>query len=303
MEYREVLCAAEKAAGNPETISRIRYWTNVMGKLYGEDALTYDPFSELDKTLRALLNRRISVYAVSRMFREFGLDPGIRRPDSLDISKVPVILKDEPPRCFNDIWQEIQYFIGDISLFDAVGSDTYEVEFPLLEKMSGYYASQEEIELMEEEVDEIMGLEAIPLLEDCADAEEIRDVCSEVKEVLVHQSGISLIIERMLVYKQLAEAEIPEEEEKLREKILWHRLSVLLEPWCESSFVSTVPVTLTTTNYDNEDNGIFYPRDTTRLDVVELGFRFLALLFLEYAKRNFVHREQDAAEVRVHERR
>ena len=293
MELKEVMRAAEKAAGNLETISRIRYWTRVMDKLYGNDALTFDPFSEVDKTLCALLNRRISVYAVSRMFREFGLDPGISCPDSLDISKVPVNLKDEPPNCFDDIWQEIQYVIGDTSLFNAVGSDIYEVEFPLLEKMSGYYLSQEETECMEKDVDEIMRLEAIPLIEDCADDKELKDVCNEFKGSLVHESGISLIIERILVYKQLAEAQIPAEEEKLRETILQHHLSILLEPWCDYSFRSAVPVTLTTTNYDNEDNGIFYPRDITRLDVVELGFRFLALLYVEYAKRNYGQKDPD----------
>ena len=62
----------------------------------------------------------------------------------------------------------------------------------------------------------------------------------------------------------------------------------MLEPWYEARPVGAeIPVIVTTTNLYDPDNGIMYARDLSRIDINELGFRFLALLYLEYAKKRF----------------
>ena len=184
-------------------------------------------------------------------------------------------------------------FVGGISLFSAVGSDISKIEFPLLEETDRFYAGPDVMVLLEEHVEETLRNEVFPLIMDCAENEEAQEILDDAKKVLVYEMGISLIVEKMPVYKQLAETVIPKEEERLRETILGHRHSVLVEPWYGYSFGSEVPVTLTSINYDDPDNGNYFTRDITRLDVVELGFRFLALLFLEYAKRNYGQKDPD----------
>ena len=306
MELEEVMHAVKRAAGKPETISRIRYWTRVMVRLFHKDAMTYDPdpLSKRFKAVEALLARRISAFAVIRMFREFGLEPRICRPDGLAVSDLPEDLEDDDlVDIFDDIFEEMHSFVGDISLFSAVGSDICKIEFPLLEETDRFYAGTDDMALLEEHIEETLRNEVFPLIMDCVEDEEAQEILDDAKEVLLYEMGISLIVEKMPVYKQLAETVIPKEEEQLRETILRHHHSVLAEPWYGYSFGSEVPVTVTSTNYDDPENGNYFTRDITRLDVVELGFRFLALLLLEYAKRNFVHSEQDTAEVRVHERR
>ena len=63
MELEEVMHAVKRAAGKPETISRIRYWTRVMVRLFHKDAMTYDP-DPLSKRFKAveILNGKLRLF-------------------------------------------------------------------------------------------------------------------------------------------------------------------------------------------------------------------------------------------------
>ena len=300
-DLEKVKAAVRKAAGKPETLARIRHWEKILSLLYRKDALTaVEPLSNLDETLNVLWNRRISVYSVGRLFREFGLDPGLVQPDVLSPDDVAEILdRDEAGRyggadSCTAIYEEIHSCVGDLNAFTAVGSIIEELEFPELEETDRYYASDETLSMLADSVRESLEDMSHKWLQGIADDKETEELLSEMLDTLVYENGVSVIIEALPVCRELSMISVPEEEEAFRKKILSNCFSVLLEPWFDTKPPGTdVPVVLTTINLDDPENGNMFTRDLSRMDVIELGFRFLTLLYLESVKYLYGQKDPD----------
>ncbi len=300
MDLEEVKAAVRKAAGKPETPARIRYWERILSSLYRKDALTAaEPMSSLDETLNALWNRRLSVYSVGRLFREFGLDPGLMQPDVLSPDGVPGILDWDEAGDYGgaDIYmtthEEMHSYVGDLNAFTAVGSIIEELGFPELEETDRYYASDETLSMLTDRVMESLKDMSHRWLQGLGKP-ETEDLLSEMLDALVYENGVSVIIEALPICRELSMISVPEEEEAFRKKLLSNCSSVLLEPWFDTKLSGTdVPVVLTTINLDDPENGNMFTRDLSRIDVIELGFRFLILLYLEYAKCFYGHKDPE----------
>lgn len=178
-----------------------------------------------------------------------------------------------------------------------------ELEFPELEETDRYYASDETMSMLADSVRESLEDMFHERLQGYVDDTE-EDLLSEMLETLVYENGVSVIIESLPVFRELSMIWLPDEEEAFRKKLLNNCFSILLEPWFAAMPPGTdMPVILTTINLDDPDHGNMFTRDLLRMNVIELGFRFLVLLYLEYVKRNIKYRTQGSAVVRVQERR
>ena len=203
MVLEEVKAAVRKAADKPEPLSRIRYWEWILGSLSQQDAFNdyAEPLSDCPETLNKLWNRRISAYSVGKMFREFGLDPGLNQPDILIPEDVKELLcceqagRDGGADRYQAVLDEMHVYVEDLTAFAAVKSEICELRFADLEETDRFYASDEQMAVLADSVRESLEKEFLVRLKGIVGEEVARQLLDEVLEILIQEMGVSVIVE------------------------------------------------------------------------------------------------------------
>ena len=282
IKVADVMREVRKAAGVPDILRRIQYWFQLLECLYGGDILEEDMWQDSCDTVSRLLNRRVSIYVVSRMFREFGLDIMLDQPQGLSLDNIEGVLNDDGAD-YDEIMEEVYWDVGEPSLFGLVGSVLYWTDFPELDEEDRSFITPEMSERLGAGVKTRLKELVLPVLG--KDAGFNGEKLEKLAMSLVDEMGFALIIEQRPVYRELEKAVVPAEEEALKSGLLKRQYSIILEPVYYERAEGELPVSLTTLNGTDPETGNYIGSYPERIDVVELGFRFIALLYVEYVKR------------------
>ena len=291
MNRDDVLQTVKATVEDRDAIRKIRCWAKILGGLYQEDLLDDDPFDDYIKTIRGLMNRRISVFSVVKMFHEFGLSPALKQPRGIGL-EILLRLHDEDlyenGEIYESIYAELYCEIGNVmSLFSAVGCEMYVIPFPDLSDPGRANLPVDEVDALRGYAKDIIKREVAPFLQDGLKSPREWERLFDMSDDLVENMGHSLVVERLPVYRELEEINVPEKERWFRDRLVSRKGSVLLEPCLCECFDGVPPVVVSSLNYYYPDFENYLARDLSRFDVITLGFRFLTLMYLEYAKKWF----------------